>query len=135
MSQRVSENGENRKMLLHDRNWRYCREHSQKLHTNEKLHARERLWSESHFRLVNLMVTCIKISMRFSLSFLANWQFSMPRREDSTFKENAPFFEIRTFPPERNISLESITFKRFPNVFSFKLFSIDTYLLIGKTIS
>ena len=52
MSQRVSENGENRKMLLHDRNWRYCREHSQKLHTNEKLHARERLWSESHFRLV-----------------------------------------------------------------------------------
>ena len=56
MSQRVSENGENRKMLLHDRNWRYCREHSQKLHTNEKLHARERLRSESHFRLVNIKV-------------------------------------------------------------------------------
>ena len=51
-SQIMSENGENRKILLHDRNQRYCREHSQKLHTNEKLHASERLWSESHFRLV-----------------------------------------------------------------------------------
>ena len=39
-SQSVLENGENRKILLHDRNWRYCREHSQKLHTNEKLHAK-----------------------------------------------------------------------------------------------
>ena len=39
-SQSMSENGENRKILLHDRNRRYCREHSQKLHTNEKLHAR-----------------------------------------------------------------------------------------------
>ena len=54
MSQRVSENDDNMKMLLHDRNWRYCREHSQKLHTNEKLHARERSRSESHFRLVSL---------------------------------------------------------------------------------
>ena len=52
-SQSVSENGENRKILQHDRNRRYCHEHSQKLHTNEKLHASERLWSESHFRLVN----------------------------------------------------------------------------------
>ena len=63
MSQRVSENGENRKMLLHDRNWRYCREHSQKLHTNEKLHARERLWSESHFRLV-IMYVYLESGMR-----------------------------------------------------------------------
>ena len=51
-SQSVSENGENRKILLYDRIQRYCREHSQKFHTNEKLHASERLWSESHFRLV-----------------------------------------------------------------------------------
>ena len=40
-SQIVSENGENRKiLLLHDRNQRYCHEHSQKLHTNEKSHAK-----------------------------------------------------------------------------------------------
>ena len=51
-SQSVSENVEDKKVLLHDRNRRYCREDSQKLHTNEKLHARERLRSESHFRLV-----------------------------------------------------------------------------------
>ena len=29
-----------RKILLQNWNWRYCREHSQKLHTNEKLHAK-----------------------------------------------------------------------------------------------
>ena len=40
-SQSVSENGEKRKILLHDRNRRYCQEHSQKLHTNEKLHAKD----------------------------------------------------------------------------------------------
>ena len=34
-SQSVSENGENRKIPQHDRNLRYCREHSHKLHTNE----------------------------------------------------------------------------------------------------
>ena len=39
-SQSMSENGENRIILLHDRSRRYCREHSQKLHTNEKLHAK-----------------------------------------------------------------------------------------------
>ena len=39
-SQSMSENGMNRIILLHDRNQRYCREHSQKLHTNEKLHAK-----------------------------------------------------------------------------------------------
>ena len=39
-SESVSENGENRKILLHDRNQRYCHEHSQKLHTNEYLHAK-----------------------------------------------------------------------------------------------
>ena len=38
--------------LLHDRIRKYWREHSQKSHTNEKSHASERLWSESHFRLV-----------------------------------------------------------------------------------
>ena len=50
------ENSENRKILQHDRNRRYCREHSQKFHTNEKLHASERLWSESHFRLVSIRI-------------------------------------------------------------------------------
>ena len=50
----VSENGEKMKILQHDRNQRYCHEHSHKLHTNTKLHASERLWSESHFRLVFL---------------------------------------------------------------------------------
>ena len=39
-SQSMSENGENRLILLHDRNQRYCREHIQKSHTNEKLHAK-----------------------------------------------------------------------------------------------
>ena len=37
--------------LLHDRSRKYWREHSQKSHTNEKSHANQRIWSESHFRL------------------------------------------------------------------------------------
>jgi len=47
-------------ILLHDRSRKYWREHSQKSHTNEKSHASERLWSESHFRLV-------------SAAFLVSW--------------------------------------------------------------
>ena len=62
-SQSISENGENRKILLDDRNRRYCHEHNKKLHTNEKLHARERLWSESHFRLVFIVLTQISIEV------------------------------------------------------------------------
>ena len=65
--QSVSENGEHRKILQHDRNRRYCREHSQKLHTNEKLHASLRLWSESHFRLV-LNANAFSI-IKFGISF------------------------------------------------------------------
>ena len=42
-SRGVSENSENMDILLDDRNWRYCREHSPKLYTNEKLHAKRAL--------------------------------------------------------------------------------------------
>ena len=48
--------------LLHDRSRKYWREHSQKSHTNEKSHASERLWSESHFRLVYVRFLSLKLS-------------------------------------------------------------------------
>ena len=61
--------------LLHDRSRKYWREHSQKFHTNEKSHASEHLWSESHFRLVYLNMKCIFCTSNLITTFEFNYNY------------------------------------------------------------
>ena len=58
--------------MLHDRSRKYWCEHSRKSHTNEKSHASERFWSESHFRLV------LNINLKWVLRFTNHPQSVFP---------------------------------------------------------
>ena len=108
-SQIVSENGENKKiLLLDDRNQRYCHEHSQKLHTNEKLHAKGALmvwkpfqtgswnFSWNHMKYIFALQKVYPKSQNCFLLKICKKLFSMP----SSFQKislDKPYFFLPTY--------------------------------------